>query len=92
LIEIRKRELAFAGNDLQVMEVGNDHVLGFVRHHQGHSIIVLANFGEQMQSIAGNAARLYGAGYTFTDLVTGHTISANNFELTPYQLMCLKCN
>ncbi|MBI5303469.1 MAG: alpha-glucosidase C-terminal domain-containing protein [Chloroflexi bacterium] len=92
LIQIRKRESAFAGNDLQAMNVGNDHVLGFVRQHQAHCIIVLANFSEQTQTVAGNLVRLYGSGYAFTDLVSGQTINAEDFELAPYQFLCLKCS
>lgn len=90
LIAIRKQTPAFAGNNLQAMNVGNDHVLGFVRQHKSERVIVLANFSERTQTVAGNLVRLYGSEYAFTDLVTKQTISAADFELGPYQLMYLK--
>jgi amylosucrase len=91
LIRVHQQEAAFAGNDMQVMNVGNDHVLGYVRQHAGIRVLVLANFTEQAQTISGNLLRVYGLSYTFTDLVTGQTIAAGDLELEPYGLMCLRC-
>ena len=91
LVQIRKREPAFIGNELQAMDLNHPHVLGFVRQHQGHSVIVLANFSEQAQSINGDFLRQYGAGYTFTDLVTGQRLTSDTVELEPYALMCVRC-
>ena len=92
LIRIHKEETAFAGNEMQVMNVGNDHVLGYVRHApgEGRRLLVLANFSEQAQTISGNLLRLYGLGYTFTDLVTGQTLATGDFELGPCGFMCLR--
>ena len=91
LIRVHKEEAAFAGNDMQVMNVGNDHVLGYVRQHEGKRVLVLANFSEQAQTLSGNLLRLYGLSYTFTDLVTGQTIAAGDLELRPLGFMCLRC-
>jgi hypothetical protein len=91
LIQIRKREPAFIGTELQAMDLNHPHVLGFVRQHQGHSVIALANFSEQTQSISGDLLRLYGAGYSFTDLVTGQCLTSDKVELEPYAFMCVRC-
>ncbi len=93
LIQIHKEEIAFAGNEMQVMNIGNDHVLGYVRRAsgEGRRVLVLANFSEQAQTISGNLLRLYGLGYTFTDLVTGVTLATGDFELGPCGFMCLRC-
>ena len=90
LIRIHKEETAFAGNEMQVMNVGNDHILGYVRQNAGRRVLVLANFSEQAQTLSGNLLRLYGRGYTFTDLVTGQTLATGDFELGPCGFMCLK--
>jgi glycosidase len=91
LIEIRKTHAAFVGNDVQVINTGSDHVLGYVRQHEGKRVLVLANFSEQAQSIPGNLLRVYGLSYTFTDLVTGQTVVAEGHELGPWGFMCLSC-
>ena len=93
LIQVHKNEAAFAGNEMQVMNVGNDHVLGYVRHAPGESrrVLVFANFSEQPQIISHNLLRLYGLSYTFTDLVTGQAIAAEDFELEPFGFVCLSC-
>ena len=93
LIQVHKNEAAFAGNEMQVMNVGNDHVLGYVRHAPDESrrVLVFANFSEQPQTISHNLLRLYGLSYTFTDLVTGQAIAAEDFELEPFGFVCLSC-
>jgi amylosucrase len=91
LIRVHQEQAAFAGNEMQVMNIGNDHVLGYVRHAPGGGsrVLVFANFSEQAQTISGNLLRVYGQSYSFTDLVTGRTIPAADFELEPLGLMCL---
>jgi amylosucrase len=93
LIQVHKNEAAFAGNEMQVMNVDNDCVLGYVRHApgEGRRVLVFANFSEQPQTISHNLLRLYGLSYTFTDLVTGHTTAAEDFELEPFGFICLSC-
>ncbi len=54
LIELRRNFPAFAGGDLATLQVGNQHVLGYERRHNGHRMVILANFSEFPQSIASN--------------------------------------
>jgi glycosidase len=90
LIEIRKTQTAFAGTDMQVMNMGNDQVLGYVRQRAGKRVLVLANFGEGEQKVAANFVRVHGLGYVFNDLVSGETINlTSDLVLEPYRVMWL---
>ena len=90
LITLRKQNQVFSGSEMQVMDTGNQHVLGFVRSNGEQRVLVLANFSESPQVIAGNQLRLYGLSYHFIDLVSEHTIPSSDLELEPYQLLYLE--
>ncbi len=91
LIALRKRQVAFAGNQLEVFDTGNPHVLGFVRQHGGQRITVLANFSEHAQPLAGNRLRLNGLAYRFDELVSGRELVAEaTISLAPYQYLWLE--
>ena len=47
LVGLRKETLAFAGSEMEVVDVGGDHVFAFRRRHQGEEVLVLANFDER---------------------------------------------
>jgi len=90
LIQIRQRNRAFTRTDTKIIDLGNDRIFGYFRHHQGQNILVLANFSEQEQIIAGRQLRLFGMGKILIDLVSGKTISAvRELVLEPYQLLIL---
>jgi amylosucrase len=90
LIELRKQHAALANGEMEVIPTGNDHVFGYVRRYTGKRLLVLANFTEQQQSVAANEVRLYGLGYTFTDVVSGQTLTlAEDLKLEPYQFVWL---
>jgi amylosucrase len=59
LIELRKEHEAFSGGDLEVIPMGNDHVLGFARLCAAERAIVLANFSESSQTVAPAAFEKY---------------------------------
>jgi amylosucrase len=92
LICIRKKHAAFSGNDLHIVDTASDHVLGYLRQHQGSQVLVLANFCERPQTIPGEVLRAYGAGYVFTDLITGKGVSARELVLEPYGMACRERN
>jgi len=93
LIELRKQQPALANSEMDVMSTGNDHVFGYVRHHLGQRLVALANFTEREQVILANEVRLYGLGYTFTDLVSDQAINlAQDLRLEPYQFVWLVAN
>jgi len=66
LVGLRKEALAFAGSEMEVVDVGGDHVFAFRRRHQGEEVLVLANFSEREVE----TAPLPGAGAA-RDLVGG---------------------
>lgn len=91
LIAARKAHPGFAGNRMDVINVGSDHIFAFVRTHEQQRIIVLANFTEHEHLIAANELRLYGLGYVFTDLISRQALHLTNapIRLDPYQVLWL---
>jgi len=83
LIEMRQTNQAFAGQEMQVIDTGNPHVLGYVRSHATQRAVILANFSERDQIVPANLLRLYGLGYSFVDLLSGETVAAQDIILTP---------
>jgi glycosidase len=89
LIDMRINNPAFSGQEMQVINTGSQHVLGFVRSQSGQRVIILANFSEYEQVIPGNLLRLYGLGYQFTDLLSEMPLNAQDIHLAPYDLRAL---
>ena len=89
LINLRKNTLALAGNDLQVMNTGSDHVLGYVRSNQNQKALIFANFTEHQQMIMANQLRLYGLGYQYKNLISSEVLKFNDLILKPYDFLCL---
>lgn len=52
LIALRKHHEVFSGGEVDVIQTGNEHVLGFARYHAGKHAVLLANFSEGPQVIA----------------------------------------
>lgn len=90
LIALRKQHAAFAGGMMQVVDTGNDHVLGFLRLKGAERVLVLANFTERDQTVAANHLRTHGLSYSYTDLVTEEQIGLEqDVLLDPYRFMWL---
>jgi len=90
LVQIRKQNLAFSRSETEIVDPGNEHVFAFFRHHEEQSVLVLANFSEKEQALAGNRLRLLGMKKTVTDLLTGRTIVATQkLALAPYEILIL---
>ncbi|MGL4650503.1 MAG: alpha-glucosidase C-terminal domain-containing protein, partial [Caldilineaceae bacterium] len=91
LIRTRAENVAFGGNEMQVLNLGSDQVFGFVRTGGGERVVVLANFCERAQAVRSNELRLYGLGYHFRDLVSGLPLhlAADDLTLEPYQVAWL---
>ncbi len=90
LIQIRQQNRAFSRAKTEFIETGSDRILGYFRHHQGQNVLVLANFSQQDQTIAGKQLRWLGMRKILTDLVSGKTRSAvKELVLEPYQLLIL---
>jgi amylosucrase len=90
LIQIRQQNLAFTRSETEIIDTGNNHVFGYFRQHEGHNVLVLANFTETEQTLAASRLRLLGLSKTFTDIVAGRTITATQkLIMEPYQFMVL---
>lgn len=90
LAQIRQQNLAFTRAETEIMDTGNDHVFGYFRHHGEQSVLVLANFSEREQAVAGRRLRLLGWDKTFTDIVAGRTITATQkLMMQAYDFMVL---
>jgi amylosucrase len=86
LIRVRKSQPALAGQQMELIKTDNTHLLGFVRIHQSHRMVVIANFADSLQSFSGNALRTAGMGRFFEDAITGQTFpSSEDLHLKPYQ-------
>ncbi|HJZ48517.1 MAG TPA: alpha-glucosidase C-terminal domain-containing protein, partial [Roseiflexaceae bacterium] len=91
LIRLRTAQPAIWDGTMEVIESGNPHVFGFVRHHGGQRLLVMANFSEHPQEVDRNRVRVYGPGYHFTDLISGSDVSAESgLSLEPYQYVWLE--
>lgn len=88
LIGIRKRTLAFAFHDTEVVDTGNGHVFGYLRRHAGSEVLVLASFSEHEQPLSRDVVRRYGE--RFVDLVTGMAVVVDDLRLSPYQFLWLE--
>jgi amylosucrase len=71
LIRLRMDNPVFAGQEIQVINTGNPHVLGYVRLQDHQRALVFANFSEEAQDLPGNLLRMYGLGDQLTDMFTG---------------------
>ena len=90
MIAVRKSLPALAGQNMELVNSGNPHVLSFVRFHESHRLIVAANFSEQPQLIQGNSVRTAGVGRFFRDALTDQThATSEDIELGPYQILWL---
>ncbi len=90
LIEMRKGAAVFSGHSTQVVDCNNAHVFAFMRSHASQHALVLANFSETPQTVAGNLLRLYAMGYRYRDMVSGVEYTTADLTLQPYQLICLE--
>ncbi len=91
LIALRKQQPAIYDSDTAFVETSNRHLFGYVRHGGSQRLFVVANFSAHPQEMDANRLRVYGADDRFTDLVTGHTLTAEQpLRLEPYQCMWLE--
>ena len=90
LVELRKSLRAFAGQQMELFETGNEQVLGFIRQNSGHRVMVLANFSSSNQMVEANRIRTAGLGRFFQDCVASATTeTSQDLRLSPYQLQWL---
>ncbi|MDJ0674176.1 MAG: amylosucrase [Calothrix sp. MO_167.B42] len=90
LIQIRQQNPAFTLASTDIVDSGNQHVFSYFRHHGEQNVLILANFSEHEQEIKAKQLRLLGMQKTFTDIVSGKTITATQkLMLEPYHFAIL---
>ena len=89
LIELRKKHPAFTGGDLEVLQTGNEHVLGFARLHAGKRMLIFANFSEAGQIIPAGALEGLWSGTLKRRHGAGKLTSAGELQLAPYDFLAL---
>ena len=91
MISWRQRLPAIAGQKMELLKTQNPHLLGYTRSHDGSRLIVLANFTDTEQVLAGNALRMAGLGRFFQDVLTDTQIATSeDLQFAPYQLLWLQ--
>lgn len=91
LITLRKTLPALGGQNMDLVDADNPHVLAYLRYREGHRLIVLANFSEDPQSIDGNLLRTAGLGRFFEDMIRSTTyVTSEPVTLEPYQIVWLR--
>lgn len=102
LIAARKHTLELDGTStVQPFWTGNEHVFGYVRYHPtGRRLVILCNFSEQTQLVAGgrvwDGLGTITSGQNLQDVRQPHSptvtlpLGDNLFELEPYQTVWLK--
>jgi len=90
MIALRKEIHAFAGQNMQLVNTRNSHLLGYTRIRDGHRVVVLANFSEHPQKMDGNILRTAGLGRFFEDVLEKETyVTSEPVTLEPYQIVWL---
>jgi amylosucrase len=91
LVALRKEQRALWNGGMEVIDTGNPHLFGYLRHDDEHRLLVVTNFSEQSHSMDANTLRFYGMGYHFIDVVHGASYSAEEpLTLKPYGFVWLK--
>ncbi len=91
LFSIRKRLAALTGSQMRVLESNNRHVLSYLRWHDQNTLVVIANFSEQKQSITMRHLRAEGLSHFLKDTLSDRTVSTHEIiTLGPYELLWLE--
>jgi glycosidase len=88
LIQFRKTHSVFYGNELEVLQTENEHVLGYIRTHGNQQAVILANFSESKQSIPARVLEELQLGLDRDAGTHGLTLE-EDFILAPLELRIL---
>jgi len=89
LIRLRKTNAVFSGSEMEVVETGSPHVLGYLRRKGTTRLLALANFSEQPQEIPENVLRLSLLGYEYYNYQTGELLAGDPLIMEAYDFLCL---
>jgi glycosidase len=89
LIELRQNNPVFSGMEMQVIDTGSPHVLGYVRLNGKKRALIFANFSESEVVLPVNLLRLYGMSYQYRDMLLGRQVPPGDLRLGPYEFLAL---
>jgi len=90
LVQMRLNNAALARGETEIVDPGNDHVLGYFRTTNEQSILCLANFSDKQQVVPAPRLRQLGLKKVLVDIIAGQTIvAAKQLEMEPLQFMVL---
>ena len=90
LVLLRKEHPVFSGGELEVIDTGNVHVLGYTRLYAGQRAVVFANFSESAQTVPAYVLNQYNC-YNKRRLYGNCEVKAgDNLALSPYELLILE--
>ncbi len=89
LIDLRLTHPAFGGQEIQVIDTGSPHVLGYVRSNANQRVLIFANFSEGEQTLPANLLRLYGMSYQYMDILRGKPIPEGKIGLGAYEFLAI---
>ncbi len=90
LVQMRLNNAALARGETEIVDPGNEHVLGYFRTTNEQSILCLANFSDKPQVVPAPRLRQLGLKKVLVDIIAGQTIvAAKQLEMEPLQFMVL---
>jgi glycosidase len=89
LADLRLQHAAFNGQEVQIIDTSNPHVLGFVRVSASQRVIIFTNFSEQEQTLPANLLRLYGLSYQYENLLSKGIFPAGDLNLSPLDFLAI---
>jgi len=90
LIKLRKENSTFFGNQIDVINTENDHVLGYVRKVKNQRVLVLANFNEHIQNVIVNQEQLSVSNSNVSDMLTGDIYELEDITMGPLGFLCFQ--
>ena len=90
LSQLRLKNEALAKGDTEIVDPGNEHVFAYFRTTRDQSILCLANFSDELQTLPAPRLRQLGLKKVLVDIISGQTvIAAKQLPIEPLQFMVL---
>ena len=89
LIALRKEHNVFGGNQMEVIQTGNEHVLGFIRQDANSRVVIFANFSDFGQRITKAILYALGIKNINTILLGTPDFSRDNLHMSPLDFLVM---
>lgn len=90
IIQLRKKLSILSDDSPDFIQIGNPHVLSYLRHGNGRQVLILCNFSEKEQIIPAHILAMTGLSPDLSDAVSGDRITLDaDLSLAPYQFIWL---